>query len=251
MRDPVSETLLLLVVLVVFVAGISTGMTGLGFAQLTATSLGLMLDPRTAVLVLSITVPAVSGMQIVRNRRQSLPTRRLLPLLLGALAGVPLGVVLLTVMPSRLIAGFLGTVTLLFVVTRLARFRPTLSRERERYVMPAAGVAAGVFNGTVGVSGPVLVPLLLSLKLPAATFAYTVSVIFVGMTLVRLAGIVLSGTMSGDTFVLGLGLLVPAVAGQRVGFILQRWVPERVFESIVLSLLSLGGVVLLARAFGA
>lgn len=244
------DPLLLLVGGVVFLAGISTGMTGIGFAQLTATSLGLLIDPKTAVLVLSITVPAVSGLQIVRNRRQALPMRRVLPLLVGALAGVPLGVVLLTVLPSNLIAGLLGVVTLLFVMTRLARYRPTLDPAHEPYVMPVAGMAAGVFNGTVGVSGPVLVPLLMSLKLPAATFAYTVSVIFVGMTLVRLTGIVLSGTMSADTFMLGLGMLVPAVLGQRVGFVLQRWVPERVFEWIVLALLSLGGVVLLARGIG-
>lgn len=244
------DPFLLFIGLVVFVAGVSTGMTGLGFAQLTATSLGLLIDPKTAVLVLSITVPAVSGLQILRNRRQALPTRRLLPLLIGALAGVPIGVILLTILPSDLIAGFLGSVTLLFVLTRLAKYRPTLSPAREPYVMPAFGVAAGIFNGTVGVSGPVLVPLLLSLKLPAATFAYTVSVLFVAMTLVRLTGIVLSGTMSPDTFLLGLALLVPAVTGQRVGFILQRWVPERVFEWIVLALLALGGVVLLARAAG-
>lgn len=248
--DALADPLFLTMVATVFVAGISTGTTGLGFAQLTSTALGLLVDTRTAVLVLSVTVPAVSGMQIIHNRRERLPMRRLRPLIIGALIGVPIGVWFLAVLPAQFIAGFLGVVTLLFVATRLLRFRPQLDARQERAVAPFAGVAGGIFNGTVGVSGPVLVPYLLALNLPAATFAYTVSVLFVTMTVFRLSGLVVSGTMQAQTFLLGLALLVPALIGQRIGFLLQRWLSRRAFEAFVLVSLLFGGIALLFRALG-
>jgi hypothetical protein len=245
--NTLADPLFLAIVATVFVAGVSTGTTGLGFAQLTSTALGLLVDTRIAVLILSVTVPAVSGMQIIHNRRERLPMRRLLPVIIGALIGVPIGVWFLAVLPTRFIAGFLGVVTLLYVATRLLRFRPHLDARQERAVGPFAGIAGGIFNGTVGVSGPVLVPYLLSLNMPAATFAYTVSVLFVTMTVFRLFGLVVSGTMQAPTFLLGLALLVPALIGQRVGFILQRWLSRRTFEAIVLVSLILGGIALLLR----
>jgi len=249
--DALTDPLFLTMVATVFVAGVSTGTTGLGFAQLTSTALGLLLDTRTAVLILSVTVPAVSGTQMIHNRRERLPLRRVLPVIIGALIGVPIGVWFLAVLPARVIAGFLGAVTLLYVASRLLRYRPHLDERQERVVGPIAGVAGGIFNGTVGVSGPVLVPYLLSLNLPMATFAYTVSVLFVTMTVFRLFGLIVSGTMQAPTFLLGLALLLPALIGQRVGFILQRWLSRRAFEAIVLVSLFVGGIALILRALGA
>src|SRR3990172_9728649 len=98
--DALTDPLFLTMVGRVLVAGVSTGTSGLGFAQLTSTALGLLLDTRTAVLILSVTVPAVSGTQMIHNRRERLPLRRVLPVIIGALIGVPIGVWFLAVLPA-------------------------------------------------------------------------------------------------------------------------------------------------------
>ena len=244
------EGLLLLITLIVFVAGVVTGATALGFAQITATALALLLDPRAAVVILAVTVPVISGLQIIHHRHDALPARRLLPVLAGALVGVPLGVWLLTVLSSAAIAAIVGAATLAYVVTRLVRLRPSIRRDNEPYVGPLAGVGAGVLNGTIGVSGPVLIPYLLAMGLPAATFAYAVSVMFVCMTVLRLVGLVVSGTLVPATAVLGAGLLVPALVGQRVGFVLHRRLGSVTFERLVLATLAFGGISLVARSLG-
>lgn len=244
------EGVVLLIGLVVFLAGVVTGATALGFAQITATVLALLLDPRSAVVILAVTVPVISGLQVFHHRADALPAGRLLPVLLGALVGVPIGVWLLTVLTSAAIAGLVGAATLLYVATRVMRLRPTIRRDQEPYVGPIAGVGAGVLNGTIGVSGPVLIPYLLAIGLPAATFAYAVSVMFVCMTVLRLGGLIVTGTLVPDTALLGAALLVPALGGQRVGFLLQGRLDSVAFERIVLATLVVGGISLVARSLG-
>jgi hypothetical protein len=236
--------------LAVFLAGVVTGVTALGFAQITATALALLLDPRAAVVILAVTVPVISGLQVIHHRGSALPGRRLLPVMLGALAGVPIGVWLLTVLSSAAIAGLVGSATLVYVATRLVRLRPSIEPRHEIIVGPVAGVGAGVLNGTIGVSGPILIPYLLALRLPAATFGYAVSVMFVAMTVVRIVGLVATSTLVTDTALFGLALLVPALAGQRLGFLLLPRVSQVTFERLALATLLLGGVALLGRAMG-
>jgi hypothetical protein len=242
------ETLIVVIASVVFLAGVVTGATALGFAQITATVLALLIDARSAVIILAVTVPIISGLQVFHHRTDALPAGRLVPVLLGALVGVPIGVWLLTVLSSEAIAGVVGATTLLYVFTRMIRLRPKIRRDQETYIGPVAGVGAGVLNGTIGVSGPVLIPYLLAMGLPAATFAYAVSVMFVCMTVLRLAGLIATGTLVPGTALLGAALLVPALGGQRVGFIVQRRLDSVTFERIVLATLVVGGISLVARA---
>jgi uncharacterized protein len=244
------ETLVVVIAAVVFMAGVVTGATALGFAQITATALALLVDPRAAVIILAITVPVVSGLQVFHHRRDALPAKRLVPLLVGALVGVPIGVWLLTVLSGAAVAGVVGAVTLLYVLTRMIHLRPNVTRDQEPYLGPVAGAGAGVLNGIIGVSGPVLIPYLLALGLPAATFGYAVSVMFVCMTVLRLVGLVATGTLVPSTALLGAALLVPALGGQRVGFVLQRRLDAPAFERLVLATLVVGGISLVARALG-
>jgi len=242
--------LLLWMALTVFIAGVATGATALGFAQIMATALALVVDARTAVLILAVTVPVISGLQVIHHRRSPFPARRLLPVLGGAFVGVPVGVFLLTVLSTEFLAGAVGLVSLLYVLTRVVRVRPIVWPEQERYLGPLAGLGGGVLNGALGLSGPVLIPYLLALRLPLPTFGYAVSVMYVSMTLFRLSGLLASGTLVVSTALLGVGLLIPALVGQRVGFVLQRRLGSEVFERIVLASLVVGATALLARAIG-
>ena len=87
--------------LAIFLAGLINGTTGMGFAQLAAAGLALVMDVKSAVVLLSIMVPITAGMQLVQHRAQTSHFGRALPLLAAGLLGVPLGVALLAFLPSR------------------------------------------------------------------------------------------------------------------------------------------------------
>lgn len=245
-------TTLALLAAIVCAAGLSTGATGLGFAQLTAVGLSFVLDARTAVILLAITVPPVSVVQLLRHRGSVGEWRsRMLVLSAACIVGVPVGAYLLTILSESVIAVVLGLFTLFFVATRLRRPTFTISSAHERIAAPVVGLVGGVFNGTIGVSGPILGSYLIALGVRPATFAFTIQVLFLAMTLVRLVGLVVLGEVTAPLLGVGAILLLPALVGQTVGFWLQARISQGAFERSVLVVMSVAAVGLLVRGLTA
>lgn len=239
------------VALMVFVAGLTSGATGLGFAQIMAAGLALMVDPKTAVAILSIMVPVTSSQQVFRHRAQAAHFRRVAPLYLAGLAGVPVGVLLLSVLPSSTIALLLGIFTLVFVATGIRKIPISVRPGQERYLGPLVGLTGGIANGTVGVSGPVLASYLLAAGVTAGLFTFTVSMMFLSMSTLRFFSLLAVGELTGEIVLSGVVLLVPALLGQRVGFWLQDRISKEYFQRAVMVMLFLAGVGLLVRGVGA
>jgi len=159
-------------------------------------------------------------------------------------------VFLLTVLPARVIALLLGIFTLVFVLTSVRSLRFRIAPQRERYVASIVGFTAGVANGTVGVSGPVLGSYLLALGVPATTFAFTVSVMFTSMSSFRLVELLALGEVTPSLLAVGLTLLVPTLAGQQLGFWLQGRIDPALFRRIILVVLAVAGAGLVRRGLG-
>ena len=229
-------------------AGVSSGASGIAFAQLMAAGLALAVDPKTAIALLSILVPITAVAQMVRARKLSEGVvRRIVPVVVGGLVGVPLGVYILTYLPSKTMSLALGAFTLLFVVTGLRRIPFSVPRSHERAVGPIVGVVAGVCNGALGASGPIVAGYLLVLGLPAAGFTMAAQTLFFSMSLFRLAGLIALGQITTTIAVGGAALLVPSLVGQRIGFRIQGLLPRSVFQRLVLLLLGVSGIGLVAR----
>jgi len=243
---------LVLMAVIVGAAGLSTGATGLGFAQLTAVGLSFVLDARTAVILLAITVPPVSIVQLLRHRGSLGEWRsRMLVLSVACIFGVPIGAYLLTILSERVIAVVLGLFTLFFIATRLRRPTFTIEPAHERVAAPVIGILGGIFNGMIGVSGPILASYLIALGVRPATFAFTIQVLFLTMTLVRLVGLVALGEVTAPLLGIGAVLLVPSLTGQTVGFWLQARISNEAFERSVLVIMAIAAVGLLARGLTA
>lgn len=116
-----------------------------------------------------------------------------------------------------------------------------------RVLAPVVGLAAGVSNGALGISAPILGPYLLASGATRQAFAFTISLAFFTMSVLRLPDLLASGDVTRDTFVLGVTLLLPSLAGQRVGFLLDRFIAPELFRRLVLVLLAAAGLALLAR----
>jgi uncharacterized membrane protein YfcA len=91
---------LLLLVAAVFVAGCLNGTTGLGFANLAGVALALLLDARTAVILLAGITPVVLVLPVWRYRAYASGARRLLPMFVAMPVGVLIGAYLLVALPA-------------------------------------------------------------------------------------------------------------------------------------------------------
>ena len=236
--------------LVIFVAGVVNGWTSVGFAMITAAALALTIDPKMAVLLLAVTNPFISSVQIVNHRRQAPGWQRLLPVAVGAFAGVPVGAVLLGILPREAIAVLLGLLAVFFAVTTLAGRGPRIPTPWQPAAAPIAGLAAGVANGTVGVSGPVLGTYLLAIGTTPAAFGFSISLLFLSMGIMRFVSLIVLGQLTGALITTGALLLVPALVGQQLGLQLHRLVsPDRARQG-ALMVIGVAGLSLIARGIG-
>jgi uncharacterized membrane protein YfcA len=223
-----------LLVVTVFAAGAVGGTTGLGFAIISVAGMSLVLDPKSAIVLLTVVVPPLMLVQAVYQREHAGPAEQLLRLLVPAVFGVVAGVAVFAVLPSRAVGVLIGILIIIFVGMRLLGVAPRIDPARERVAGPIVGFVGGVLNGASGLSGPLFASYLLSLGVTARRFAFTVSTLFCTMTTIRLAGFAAIGSVTPALFASGVILVAPSLAGQWLGFAFQRRRSDRALELIVL-----------------
>lgn len=229
--------MLIVLGIVVFFAAIVGGTTGLGFSMISAIAMSLLISPKDAVVLLSVMVPPLTLTQVIYHRAHAGRDVRLRWLLVPAILGVLVGVALFSVLPERAIGGLLGALILVFVTLRLLDVKIRISPDHQRIAGPIAGLAGGILSGSSGVSGPIFASYLLSLGTPPRTFAFTLSAVYVVLTTVRFAGLVVAGSMTWMLVASGALLLVPALFGQWIGFGIQRSQSARRIEQVILVVL--------------
>ena len=137
----------------IFVASSISGMTGLGFPTVATPMFMLAFDPvRTVALtaLCSLTGQVISMMSLRREIAYTLCW----PLILAGIAGVPLGLALLSLIDKHLFGAIAGGV--IAGASAWWLFRPGLRIATQRpAVEVVAGLAGGLCGGLTGVSAPI------------------------------------------------------------------------------------------------
>lgn len=242
------SAILIPLVAIVFVAAVVGGTTGLGFSMISAIAMSVLISPKDAIVLLSIVVPGLTLAQVVYHRAFAGTGIRLGWLVIPAVVGVAVGVALFSVLPEHLIGLLLGVLILLFVTLRLLDVTWRIAPDQQRVAGPVAGFVGGVLSGTSGVSGPIFASYLLSVGIGPRTFAFTISLIYLILTSIRLAGLTLTGNVTWPLLMAGTALLVPGLAGQWIGFAIQRKSTSRWLERVVLAVLLVTALRVLAES---
>jgi uncharacterized membrane protein YfcA len=117
----------------------------------------------------------------------------------------------------------------------------------ERRIAPAVGALAGVSNGALGASGPILGSYLLALGLTGRHFVFAISLTFAVMSAIRVGTLAVLGAYTLTVVLVGLGLALPAWIGQRLGFWLQGRLSPQAFQRVILVALLAASANLLYR----
>ena len=241
------DALTLYVVAGAALAGFVQGLSGFGFS-LTAMSLwAWTLEPRLAVAL--AVFGGLSGQLFsAASVRRGFSLQRLLPFLLGGLAGLPLGLVLLPRLDVPLFKGLLGL--LLVVICPLLFFAARLPRLRHggRVGDGLAG-AAGGFMGALGGFTGVVPTLWCTLRGFDKDAQRSVIQNFnLAMLLATFASYLATGIVTSAMLPL-FALMVPAVLlPSLLGARLYVGISEAAFRRVLLALLTASGAALLAAA---
>ena len=237
-----------LLALAVAVAAFVKGAIGFGFPTLGTPLLALVVDVKTAFLVLIVPNIVMDGLQFVRSGAQAVTARRLLPLVATGAVGMVLGTHLLAMLSARTVMLILGGFILAFVALSVTRLSPRLPPGWEPWASPVAGFVAGVVGGITNVPGTPLVLYFYALELPKREFVSAVAFCFVVYKLVQLGAVTWYGLMSGPLLGWSLLLTVVALAAFALGLRVQDRMEPRTFNRVVLVFLGALGAWLVIRS---
>jgi uncharacterized membrane protein YfcA len=230
------------------IAAFIKGATGLGFPLIATPALALLLDIRTAVTVLILPNLFMDSAQVIRDGFPYDILRRFSGVLAPTIIGVFLGTVFLVKMPLWILNLCLGVIIMSFVASNLFKFNFTISPQREKILSPIVGFISGVLNGMTNAAGPALAIYLYSLKLDKRVFVKSIATIFITTKLSQLVAISTWNLFNWDTIRLSIQVVLLSLAGFYAGVKAHDSVNQINFNRGLLALLSLIGVMLIARA---
>lgn len=221
----------------VLAASFTQIVTGFGFALLCMPIMTLAVPVERAVVVSTLVGLASASWQTAALRADiDRPLARRMSV--GALVGMPLGLLVLNVLSDTALRLLLGVSVLLATALLVRRID---LRAVGRPLDYTAGFFSGVLNTSLTTNGPPLVFALQARHIDPDRFRATLAAVF------SVSGVVTFGLFLLDGKVTGDGLRASAVAvpawliGQAGGWPLRRRVPAGSFRVLVLVLLAAAG----------
>jgi uncharacterized protein len=240
--------LAVLLALAVAAAAFVKGAIGFGFPTLGTPLLTLLVDVKTAFLVLIIPNIVMDGIQFARRGAPRATIRRMASLVVFGAIGTVLGTRLLVAMSSRTVMLVLGGFILAFVALNVMRLSPRLPAGWEPWASPVAGFVTGVVGGITNVPGTPLVLYFYALDLSKHEFVSAVAFTFVLYKIVQLGAVTWYGLMTWTVLGWSLLLTLAALAGFGVGLRVQDRLSPATFNRAILVFLAVLGCWLVVRS---
>jgi len=234
-----------LICLIVFFAGFTQGLSGFGSILLSLPLLAIFLDikiviPLVALIALCITI--ILFIQLWEH----LDWKKIYPLFLGALPGIPLGVFFLKKLDKDLIQWILGVILISYSLYSLF-FRSTNKQMRKGWGY-LFGFFSGCLGGALSAAGP---PVIAYMSIQTWS-KDTIKVTLQGFFLVSGAIVVFFQALSGLTTIVVLRYFLvssPLIfLGTYTGSIFYGKIQEEHYKRVILILLAFLGGFMIYRA---
>jgi uncharacterized membrane protein YfcA len=230
--------------LVLFLASFVMGLTGFGIALVAMAFLPWLMSPATAVVLLTL-YALVFSLAVVVQLRRDLTPGALVDLLLGTLAGTPIGVWVLASLPVSALNRLIGLVLVAVVALELCRVMPR--RLVGRAWALGTGFLSGVLGGAVGTPGPPVIVYATTQGWSPRTVKANTMGFFIVNQAVILAGYWWVGLLTREVLSAATAFALPALAGMGAGVALFGRLDAERFRRIVFAVLAVSGVLLLVR----
>ena len=233
-----------------FAGGFVQGLAGFGTA-LMALGIWLYVLPPSLAVPLVMICSIVGQTATLPSMWKSFDLSLVWPFLIGGIAGVPLGTVLVAHADPRIFKLSMGILLLLFPVALLLNRSPVAFRFGGKLADGVVGFAGGILGGLAGLSGP-LPTLWASVRgwnkgeRRGVFQIYNWTILLAALCLQLVSGLV-----KPEVGWLTVVAMPGTVLGAWTGATLYHAMSDRNFRDVVLVLLFLSGVGLVWNSFGA
>ena len=224
---------LLAVTVIVCIAAILQSISGFGFSLLAMPLLSVFVDIHDAVVIATLCGIFTNAVHLKKDHQlveRSIARR----ISLSALIGMPMGVVVLTVLSATQMRLIIGVVIVALVVLMMRNF--TLKSENTK-IDVVLGVFSGVLATSVSTNGPPLVFLLQSKQLDAWRLRATLAYVFTISGCASFIVLMVAGKGSVEAFQYALISLPAMYLGTLVGRRMRNAISQQVFKRVMYVLL--------------
>jgi uncharacterized protein len=241
---------LVVIVTAMAVGAFIKGATGQGLPQIAIPVMASFLGVEHAVVVMAIPSIVSNGWLMWAYRGYLNRTRDLPPMLLAGIFGAVAGTAILTALDDRVLSLALASVIGLYVIVFFARPDFSLRPSLTRFSSPPVGLAAGLLQGSTGISGPLVSTYLHAFRLDKETYVLSVTTVFMVFAVVQAVALAILGLYNENRLIESVVALVPIMSMLGLGTRLTQRLSRRTFDLIILALIVASGIKLVYDALG-
>ncbi len=234
--------------LAIVLAGFIQGALGFGFPFIATPVVAMVVDMRTAVIIVLLPTLATVTITLVTSGPLGATLKRFWWMPVYATAGALAGTWIFVAAPDAPYQLLLALIIVVYLnLDRISRGEWPLVRRHEKAFAPLAGVAAGLFEGTANVAAPPLIIYYLALGLGPAMMVQAMQICFLVGKTSQFAVLTLHGGVSSAQWLATLPFCAVAVAAGVAGARVRDRIDATMFRHWVKRALALIAFALLAQ----
>jgi len=238
----------LLVLVALFLGGLVKGVVSIGVPLIAIPLLTGLLSVKQAVLLISLPIIIGNIPQALEGGKTWPALKNILPLVLGAIAGIALGVKILFAIPGSLATAIAGLILIVASVVLLFTPKFSLPKTASKPVGLIAGFFSGLMEGISAIPGPLLATYLIATGSTGKRFTKEIALVLVISITVLIAVFGQSHHATPGDLVISAIASLPVIAGILAGRPLRDALPPRAFRIIVLVFIIIAAVQMILRS---
>ena len=233
-----SDPLIIIAILVAFsLGGILKGATGAGAPIITIPVIAAFYDVRIAVIIMVIPNLLTNIGQLYQFRKTILPKFFTLSFAIGGGIGAFLGTILLANLSIKILTLSVAFIVIVYILLKLIVPSCKFTYEKAKKLVFLMGGFGGVLQGTAGLSAPISITFLNSMKLERNQFIPTISVYFGVMSIFQMPTLYYYNFLNLEIVLVSCISTLVLLSFMPIGSWIAKSVSKESFDKITLILL--------------
>ena len=234
----VSDPVIIVAIFIAFaLGGILKGATGAGAPIVTIPVMAAFYDVRIAVIIMVIPNLLTNIGQLYQFRKTILPRFFTISFALGGGIGAFLGTILLVNLPIKILTLSVASIVIIYILLKLIVPSWKLNYIKAKKLVFLMGAGGGILQGSAGLSAPISITFLNSMKLERNQFIPTISVYFGVMSIFQMPTLYYYDFLNLENIIMSCISTIVLMAFMPFGSWIAKSVSKDSFDKITLILL--------------
>ena len=217
--------------------GILKGATGAGAPIITIPVIAAFYDVRIAVIIMVIPNLLTNIGQLYQFRKTILPSFFTISFALGGGIGAFLGTILLVSLPIKILTLSVAIIVIIYILLKIAVPSWKLVYGKAKKLVFIMGAGGGILQGSAGLSAPISITFLNSMKLERNQFIPTISVYFGVMSIFQMPTLYYYDFLNIEIIIVSIMSTIVLMCFMPLGSWIAKSISKETFDKVTLILL--------------